>query len=134
LITEAKKLAFADRDVFVADPDANTLPVAPLISKSYGESRRTLIDQTRARAASTGNPYKNSETVYLTVVDKDRNAVSLIESIFGGFGFSVVPRDLGFAIQNRGCGFSLDEIRRVGQTVEGELLENHVTDFLSRSG
>ena len=75
LITEAKKLAFADRDTFVADPDANSLPVAELISKLYGESRRALIDPALARDATAGNPYEHSETVYLTVVDKDRNAV-----------------------------------------------------------
>ena len=47
LITEAKKIAFADRDMFVADPGANSLPVAELISKSYGQARRALIDPTR---------------------------------------------------------------------------------------
>ena len=134
LIAEAKKLAFADRDVFVADPDANTLPVAQLISKSYGESRRTLIDPTRARAASTGNPYKNSETVYLTVVDKDRNAVSLIESIFGGFGSSVVPGDLGFAIQNRGCGFSLDEGHLNSLEPHKRSLHTNMPGFLTKDG
>lgn len=108
LIAEAKKLAFADRDAFVADPGANPLPVAELISKSYAQARRALVDPTRAGTASSGNPYEHSETVYLTVVDKDRNAVSLIESIFGNFGSRVVPGDLGFAIQNRGSGFSLE--------------------------
>lgn len=105
-IVEAKKLAFADRDRFVADPDANRLPVSELISKAYGDTRRALIDPARAsRSVSAGDP---TETVYLTVVDKDRNAVSLIESIFGPFGSKVVPADLGFALQNRGSGFSLE--------------------------
>ena len=105
-IVEAKKLAFADRDRFVADADANRLPVSELISKAYGDTRRALIDPTRAsQSVSAGDP---TETVYLTVVDKDRNAISLIESIFGGFGSKVVPGDLGFALQNRGSGFSLE--------------------------
>ncbi len=105
-IVEAKKLAFADRDRFVADADANRLPVSELISKAYGDTRRALIDPTRASpSVSAGDP---TETVYLTVVDKDRNAISLIESIFGGFGSKVVPADLGFALQNRGSGFSLE--------------------------
>ena len=109
LITEAKKLAFADRDRYVADADANTLPTAALISKAYAERRRALIDRSRAsETMRAGDPTDNAETVYLTVVDKDRNAVSLIESIFGGFGSKVVPGDLGFALQNRGSGFSLE--------------------------
>ena len=109
LITEAKKLAFADRDRYVADADANTLPTAELISKEYAERRRALIDRSRAsETMRAGDPTDNAETVYLTVVDKDRNAVSLIESIFGGFGSKVVPADLGFALQNRGSGFSLE--------------------------
>ena len=105
-IVEAKKLAFADRDRFVADSDANRLPVSELISKAYGDTRRALIDPARAsQSVNAGDP---TETVYLTVVDKDRNAISLIESIFGGFGSKVVPGDLGFALQNRGSGFSLE--------------------------
>ena len=108
LITEAKKLAFADRDRYVADADANALPTAELISKAYAERRRALIDPSRASETTrAGDPTDNAETVYLTVVDRDRNAVSLIESIFGGFGSKVVPADLGFALQNRGSGFSL---------------------------
>ena len=105
-IIEAKKLAFADRDRYVADPNANLLPVAELISKRYAERRRALIDPNRASTmVNAGDP---TETVYLTVVDKDRNAISLIESIFGSFGSKVVPADLGFALQNRGSGFSLE--------------------------
>ena len=105
-IVEAKKLAFADRDRFVADPDASRLPVSELISKAYGDTRRALIDPMRAsQSVHAGDP---TETVYLTVIDQDRNAISLIESIFGGFGSKVVPADLGFALQNRGSGFSLE--------------------------
>ena len=108
VITEAKKLSFADRDTFVADADANRLPISELISKEYAEARRALIDPSRALPdVSAGDPSEYSETVYLTVVDKDRNAVSLIESIFSSFGSNVVPGDLGFALQNRGSGFSL---------------------------
>ena len=110
LFTEAKKLVWADRNTYVADADANVLPTPSLISKSYASSRRALIDPTRAATTVTpGKPFEHSETVYLTVVDKDRNAISLIESIFGGFGSKVVPGDLGFALQNRGSGFSLEQ-------------------------
>ena len=134
LITEAKKIAFADRDMFVADPGSNSLPVAELISKSYGEARRTLIDPTRAGTASPGNPYEHSETVYLTVVDKDRNAVSLIESIFGNFGSRIVPGDLGFAIQNRGSGFSLEEGHLNSLEPHKRSLHTNMPGFLTRDG
>ena len=110
LFTEAKKLVWADRNTYVADADANELPTQPLISKPYAEARRRLIDPGRAATRVTpGRPFEHSDTVYLTVVDKDRNAISLIESIFGSFGSKVVPGDLGFALQNRGSGFTLEE-------------------------
>ena len=134
LLTEAKKLAFADRDTFVADPSANSLPVAELISKSYGETRRALIDPTHAREASPGNPWEHSETVYLTVVDQDRNAVSLIESIFGNFGSKVVPGDLGFAIQNRGSGFSLEEGHLNSLEPHKRSLHTNMPGFLTKQG
>ena len=109
LMIEAKKLAFADRSTYVADPDFNELPVAQLISKPYAEHRRSLLDpEAAARTVAPGDPLEHSDTVYLTVIDKDRNAVSLIQSIFDSFGSKVVPGDLGFAMQNRATGFSLE--------------------------
>ena len=134
LITEAKKLAFADRDTFVSDPNANTLPLAELISKSYGAARRTLIDPNQASAATEGNPYEHSETVYLTVVDKDRNAVSLIESIFGNFGSRIVPGDLGFALQNRASGFSLEDGHLNSLEPHKRSLHTNMPGFLTKDG
>lgn len=135
LITEAKKLAFADRDRYVADADANTLPTAELISKAYAERRRALID--RARASETvraGDPTDSADTVYLTVVDKDRNAVSLIESIFGGFGSKVVPADLGFALQNRGSGFSLEPGHLNSLEPHKRSLHTNMPAFVTKDG
>lgn len=114
LMVEAKKLAFADRSTYVADPEFNELPVAQLISKDYGVRRRQLIDLRRASAQVAagdplgGDPLEEGDTVYLAVVDKDRNAVSLIQSIFAAFGSQVVPGQVGFAMQNRAMGFSMD--------------------------
>ncbi|MFW6125421.1 MAG: gamma-glutamyltransferase, partial [Pirellulales bacterium] len=107
---EAKKLAFADRAKFYADPALADLPVTELISKQYADARRRLIDPDRAALeVPAGDPLLvEGDTVYLTVVDKDRNCVSLIQSIFHGFGSQVVPGDLGFALQNRGALFNLD--------------------------
>jgi gamma-glutamyltranspeptidase/glutathione hydrolase len=107
---EAKKLAFEDRAKFYADPDFNKLPTAELISKEYAARRRALINLDRAALeVSAGDPkLVHGDTIYLTVVDKDRNCVSLIQSVYYGFGSQVVPGDLGFALQNRGALFSLD--------------------------
>ncbi len=110
LIVEAKKLAYADRAKFYADPDFAKVPVKELISKAYAEGRRKLIDMQKAMTrVEHGDPkLGKSDTIYLTVVDKDRNCVSLIQSNYFGFGSGMVPGDLGFALQNRGTLFALD--------------------------
>ncbi len=115
LFVEAKKLAFADRAKFYADPSFNRLPVAELISKTYAARQRERIDPDRvATNVRPGNPAGDpklelGDTVYLSVVDKDRNCCSLIQSIFYGFGSQVTPGDVGFVLQNRGALFALDE-------------------------
>jgi gamma-glutamyltranspeptidase/glutathione hydrolase len=111
LFVEAKKLAFADRAKFYADPTFHPLPVAELISKPYAERQRRRIDaQHAATSVPAGNPMlEHSDTIYLCVVDKDRNCCSLIQSNFSGFGSQIVPGDLGFALQNRGALFALDD-------------------------
>jgi len=135
VITEAKKLSFADRDTFVADADANRLPVNELISKAYAAARRALIDPARALSdVSAGDPSEHSETVYLTVVDKDRNAVSLIESIFSNFGSGVVPGDLGFALQNRGTGFSLVDGHLNSLEPHKRSLHTNMPGFVTKDG
>ena len=135
VITEAKKLSFADRDTFVADADANRLPVNELISKEYAAARRALIDPARALPdVSAGDPSEHSETVYLTVVDKDRNAVSLIESIFSHFGSGVVPGDLGFALQNRGTGFSLEAGHLNSLEPHKRSLHTNMPGFVTKDG
>ena len=135
LYAEAKKLVWADRNTYVADADANELPTLPLISKPYADARRKLIDPGRAALeAAPGQPFDHSDTVYLTVVDKDRNAVSLIESIFGSFGSKVVPGDLGFALQNRGSGFSLEEGHLNSLAPHKRSLHTNMPGFVTRDG
>jgi gamma-glutamyltranspeptidase/glutathione hydrolase len=111
LFVEAKKLAYADRARFYADPDFVKLPTAELISMPYADQRRKLIDMDKARTDHpAGDPkLAASDTVYLCVVDKDRNCVSLIQSNFHGFGSHHAPAALGFALQNRGNLFALDD-------------------------
>jgi gamma-glutamyltranspeptidase/glutathione hydrolase len=111
LFIEAKKLAFADRAKFYADPDFAKLPTAELISKEYAKKRAELLSMAKAADdVPAGDPkLETCDTVYLTVVDKDRNCCSFIQSIYNGFGSQVVPGNVGFAMQNRGCLFALDD-------------------------
>jgi gamma-glutamyltranspeptidase/glutathione hydrolase len=110
VLTEAKKLAFDDRARFYADPDFVNIPVAELISKEYAARRRALIDMERAmrEVPASDIVLESGETTYLTVVDKDRNFVSLIQSNYAGFGSGPVPDGLGFCLQDRGALFNLD--------------------------
>jgi gamma-glutamyltranspeptidase/glutathione hydrolase len=106
---EAKKLAFADRAKFYADPDFADVPVAGLISKAYADARRAEIDPRRAgRSVDAGNPaLYQGDTIYLAVADADGNMVSLIQSNYRGMGCGVCPEGLGFSLQDRGELFSL---------------------------
>ena len=108
---EAKKLAFEDRAKYYGDPAFNTIPVAELISKPYADARRELIDQERAgRSYEAGNPaLREGDTIYLTVADRERNIVSLIQSNYWGMGSGMCPDGLGFGLQNRGTLFNLKE-------------------------
>lgn len=106
LVTEAKKLAFEDRDRFVADPDFSSIPLEHLLSKEYAANRKELIDTSRAGIYHPGLP-NHSETIYLTVADQWGNMVSFIQSNYRGMGSGMVPPDLGFMLQNRGELFSL---------------------------
>lgn len=110
-LIEAKKLAFADRARFYSDPAFNQLPVAELISKPYADERRKLIDDARAATAAPAGDARlaRGDTIYLVVVDNDRNCCSFIQSNYYGFGSQLVPGNLGFALQNRGTLFALDD-------------------------
>ncbi len=111
LFIEAKKLAYADRAKYFADPDFAKLPVQQLISKEYAARQRKRIDPQRAASSvDPGDPLlaKGGDTIYLCVVDKDRNCCSMIQSNFAGFGSRLVPGKVGFVMQNRGSQFSLD--------------------------
>lgn len=115
LFVEAKKLAFADLRAWLADPTRARLPVSTIVSKDYARRQRRRIDVNKA-SASVGSGIEGpvqwmdgkGDTVYFAVVDKDRNAVSFINSLFHGFGSGVVVPGTGLLLQNRGALFSLD--------------------------
>jgi gamma-glutamyltranspeptidase/glutathione hydrolase len=111
VMIEAKKLAYADRAKYYTDPRFAKVPVQELISKEYAAERGKLFDPMKALANVPAGDAKlgKADTIYLCVVDKDRNCVSLIQSNYMGFGSGLAPADLGFAIQNRGTLFALDE-------------------------
>ncbi len=110
LMIEAKKLAYEDRARFYADPDFYTVPLDVLLSAEYAAKQRQRIDVERAALEFPPEDprLRGGDTVYLTVIDGDRNAVSFIQSLYHGFGSGIVPPGLGFALQNRGALFSLD--------------------------
>lgn len=115
LFLEAKKLAFADLQAWLADPKRAELPISKIISKEYAREQRNRIELDRAATkVGTGisGPFRwldgNGDTVYFTVVDKDRNVVSFINSLYLAFGSGIVVPDTGLLLQNRGALFSLD--------------------------
>jgi len=109
-MVEAKKLAWADRAKFYADPAFTKIPVAGLISKSYAAERRKLIDPNHAaKSVNAGNPaLGKSDTIYLCTADDEGNMVSLIQSNFRGMGSGIVVPGLGFMFQDRGQLFSME--------------------------
>ena len=106
---EAKKIAFADRAKYYADMDFNEIPVDYLISKTYANQRRNEINSYKAARAVDAAEIENGDTIYLTTADSEGNMVSLIQSNYRGMGSGMVPKGLGFMIQNRGELFSLEQ-------------------------
>ncbi len=124
---EAKKIVWADRAKFYADPAFAKIPLAGLLSKTYAAERRKLIDPNRAaKTVETGVPPANptasqptrlplqtglldqGDTIYLCTADDEGNMVSLIQSNYRGMGSGIVVPGLGFMFQDRGELFSMD--------------------------
>jgi gamma-glutamyltranspeptidase / glutathione hydrolase len=115
VMIEAKKLAYADMLRYVADMRFGTPPLKRMLSKPHAAKRSRLIDPAAASPhvePSAFDGLTNSaggDTIYLSVIDRHGNIVSLIQSIYGGFGSGLVPPGTGFALHNRGALFTLDE-------------------------
>jgi gamma-glutamyltranspeptidase/glutathione hydrolase len=111
VMIEAKKLAYADLLRYVADPKFSNVLVSGMLSKDYARLRAAQIDMVKANCnVLPGEPSLSTkgDTTYLTVVDRDGNMVSLIQSNYLAFGSGLVADGTGFALQNRGALFSLD--------------------------
>src|SRR5438477_12023132 len=107
---EAKKLAYADLKKYIGDPHGQKLPIEKLLSKEWAASRAKQIDEQHANCDVNGGELKiGDDTTYLTVVDRDGNMVSLIQSNYSEFGSGIVAPGTGFVLHNRGGLFTLDK-------------------------
>lgn len=110
VMIEAGKLAYEDRARYYADPDFLEQDYAGLLSPRYIEERRKLIDMQQASlSVPAGAPPPHGDTTYLAVADEDGMMVSFIQSNYWEFGSGLVPEGAGFALQNRGSSFSMEE-------------------------
>ncbi len=137
VMAEAKKLVFADRARYYADPAFADVPVAPLLSKEYAKRRAALVDMTRAALTdSAGDPVALSrrETTYLCAADAGGMMVSLIQSNYTGFGSGYVVPALGFGIQDRGGLFSLDPRHRNSLVPGKRPFQTIIPAFVTRDG
>ena len=108
LLSEAFSLAIAERDRFVSDMAFNDLPIADLLSDEFAAKQFARIDMDRALPQPRESVFPdNRNTVYLTVVDRDRNACSFINSTYDSFGSGLVAGNTGICLHNRGYGFNL---------------------------
>jgi len=111
-LIEAKKLAYADLEHFVGDPEFMTIEPEQLLTDDFIATRRTLLNPNRAlQHATPERSLMESETTYMTVADHEGNMISFINSVAGPFGSGVVVPGTGFALQNRAAGFSIKEGR-----------------------
>ncbi len=108
VLLEARKLAFADRDRYVSDPDFVEIPVEQLLNKAYAEQQRQRINSQKATHNVAAGLEKEGDTMYLCTADNEGNVVSLIQSLFNRFGSGIVGGDTGVLLHNRGAYFSLD--------------------------
>jgi len=140
VMIEAKKLAYADMLRYVGDPRFSQVPVAQLLDKATAEKRATLIDP--AKAQCDVSPLQiagltdshGGDTIYLTVIDKDGNIVSLIQSDYSGFGSGLVAPGTGFVLHNRGALFSLDSNRPNTLAPRKRPLHTIIPGFMEKDG
>jgi gamma-glutamyltranspeptidase/glutathione hydrolase len=141
VMIEAKKLAFEDRARWYADPLFAELPVQRLLSKDYAGAQRARIDPKRAarRLASPASRaadarLREGDTVYLTVADRERTMVSLIQSNYRGFGSGLCPDGLGFCLQDRGALFALQETHPNVYAPAKRPFHTIIPGFVTRAG
>jgi gamma-glutamyltranspeptidase/glutathione hydrolase len=105
---EAMKLAYADVKAYDGDPRFGSIPVKELLSKEFAAKRAALINRDKANCEVAPGALAKSDTTYLSVVDREGNILSLIQSNYEGFGSDVTVKGMGFVFQDRGGLFSVD--------------------------
>jgi gamma-glutamyltranspeptidase/glutathione hydrolase len=138
VMIEAKKLAYADMLRYVADTRYSAVPVAAMLDKEHAMRRARRIgagDAAPEVEPSTFDGLTTSsghDTIYLSVIDRDGNIVSLIQSIYEGFGSGLVPPGTGFALHNRGALFTLDEAHPNALAPRKRPLHTIIPGFMQR--
>jgi gamma-glutamyltranspeptidase/glutathione hydrolase len=138
VMIEAKKLAYADMLKYVGDPRFSGVPVTQMLSKDLAAERAKLIDASRAKCQVTPSQLtslaglRGADTIYLTVVDRAGNIVSLIQSNYLGFGSGVVPAGTGFMLHNRGALFTLERDRPNSLAGRKRPLHTIIPGFMSK--
>jgi gamma-glutamyltranspeptidase/glutathione hydrolase len=137
---EAKKLAYADLLHYVGDPRFAKVPVADMLDKQRAARRAGLVDEQRAacRAApsefSSISQAEGGDTIYMSVVDRHGNIVSLIQSNYSGFGSGLVPAKTGFMLHNRGGLFTLEPGRPNTLEPRKRPLHTIIPGFMEKAG
>jgi gamma-glutamyltranspeptidase / glutathione hydrolase len=140
VMIEAKKLAYADVLRYVGDPKVSKMPVAQMLDKRHAATRAGRIDMGKASCDVAPSEFQSiteshgGDTIYLTVIDKDGNIVSLIQSIYSAFGSGVVPKGAGFALHNRGNLFTLEEGRPNTVAPRKRPLHTIIPAFMEKDG
>jgi len=108
ILAEATKIAYRQRDAWIADPDTMTVTVQDILAEPRIAALRDRISMDRASDPADLDMPVHRDTVYVSVADRDGNVISLINSIFFAFGSGIYAPKAGVLLQNRGCGFSLE--------------------------
>ncbi len=133
-LIEAKKLAYADIEHYVGEPQAMTEPFERFLSDDYLRERRLLIDPAKAaERVDPGRASTQSDTIYLAVADKDGNMVSFINSVYDYFGSGIVVPGTGLLLHDRGVGFTMAEGRANSVAPRKRPFHTIIPAFVTRS-
>jgi gamma-glutamyltranspeptidase/glutathione hydrolase len=138
VMIEAKKLAYADMLHYVGDPRVAEVPIPAMLNKGYARERARLIQPERPATKTEPAVFdgvtnrSGGDTIYLSAIDRDGNIVSLIQSIYHGFGSGIVPAKTGFALHNRGALFTLDERHPNGLAPRKRPLHTIIPGFMRK--
>jgi len=132
---EACRLAYRDRGLYLGDPAFSEIPVEAFLSGEYADRARANIDPNRAQEPlPPSNLPRHKSTVYISVVDKDRNAVSFINTLFYGFGTGIMAPKSGVLLQNRGMGFVVDDAHPNGIAPGKRPLHTIIPGMVTKDG